>query len=621
MPIPNYLQDEDEEEQRLPFLRNTQNDDEDETAPEDPSVGGPPPAMAPSSISVTPQMQQILRQVPQTPGTPPVSQTREQADAKLAAAKADVPATPKPAWWQRLAAAGVGFGAGYTNAARRTRPIDPTAATQAILAPGYQQKVASHERDVQQAQAQAEGAQNAEQAWWKNRQLNNQEGVQQSQEQRNLATAAYENNRNQTAEEGRKFAANERLEQQLIKPWGEDAQLQKESDPVPPGMEVTKSITQPGMVYVHPPRFIPLPQDLAPYALGRKPGDVVPYGEFKKAQERAAKDTLQQNKPVKPPADNIERILLNPKEYSPEQVQQAKSMFGQMHRDPNAMPGSAPAPQVAPGPPGQRNEAALSSVDPGTQAVIKQLVDYKYQLPSGIALSKPYWQNVLQRAAQYDPSFDATQYNTRLGLRKDFTSGKSAQSINALNTVIGHLDTLQESGEKMNNFGGIATPLNGPVNAIESAFGDPRKNRFELSKQAVADELTRAWRQAGGTEADIAGWSQRFSSSNSPSQLHAAVQQAKTLLASKLASLKAQYETGMGRPMDFHILTPEAVASLKRSGVSPNDLEPGNAGSLTPNAPRQVATNPNPNGYVAGHIYGGLTYLGGDPNNQASWKK
>jgi len=31
--------------------------------------------------------------------------------------------------------------------------------------------------------------------------------------------------------------------------------------------------------------------------------------------------------------------------------------------------------------------------------------------------------------------------------------------------------------------------------------------------------------------------------------------------------------------------------------------------------------NPNPNGYVAGHVYGGMTYLGGDPNNPASWKK
>ena len=32
------------------------------------------------------------------------------------------------------------------------------------------------------------------------------------------------------------------------------------------------------------------------------------------------------------------------------------------------------------------------------------------------------------------------------------------------------------------------------------------------------------------------------------------------------------------------------------------------------------ATNPNPKGYVPGHVYGGMTYLGGDPNNRASWR-
>lgn len=43
----------------------------------------------------------------------------------------------------------------------------------------------------------------------------------------------------------------------------------------------------------------------------------------------------------------------------------------------------------------------------------------------------------------------------------------------------------------------------------------------------------------------------------------------------------------------------------------------GTGGARTP----PPVVNPNPNGYVAGHVYGGLTYLGGDPNNQASWKK
>lgn len=33
------------------------------------------------------------------------------------------------------------------------------------------------------------------------------------------------------------------------------------------------------------------------------------------------------------------------------------------------------------------------------------------------------------------------------------------------------------------------------------------------------------------------------------------------------------------------------------------------------------ASNPNPSGYVIGHVYGGLIYLGGDPLNGTNWKK
>ena len=37
-------------------------------------------------------------------------------------------------------------------------------------------------------------------------------------------------------------------------------------------------------------------------------------------------------------------------------------------------------------------------------------------------------------------------------------------------------------------------------------------------------------------------------------------------------------------------------------------------------ANNRPATNPNPSGYIPGHVYGGMTYLGGDPNNRASWR-
>lgn len=51
-------------------------------------------------------------------------------------------------------------------------------------------------------------------------------------------------------------------------------------------------------------------------------------------------------------------------------------------------------------------------------------------------------------------------------------------------------------------------------------------------------------------------------------------------------------------------------------------LETGIPG-MQPHSGQQHAPagNPNPNAYVVGHRYGGMTYLGPDPNNPASWQK
>jgi hypothetical protein len=43
------------------------------------------------------------------------------------------------------------------------------------------------------------------------------------------------------------------------------------------------------------------------------------------------------------------------------------------------------------------------------------------QFPNGPALKTPYWQNMLRNVAQFDPEFDAVNYNARSKTRADFT--------------------------------------------------------------------------------------------------------------------------------------------------------------------------------------------------------
>lgn len=215
---------------------------------------------------------------------------------------------------------------------------------------------------------------------------------------------------------------------------------------------------------------------------------------------------------------------------------------------------------------------------------IKALADGRMAFPAGFALKTPYWQSMISLTAQYDPSFDAVNYNARVSTRKDFTSGKSAQSANALNTVMGHLESLSTAADALSN---TSYPLlNKLGNAAASSLGDPRIKKFDATKKAVVDELTRAWRGSGGSEADIKTWAGTLDAADSPQQLHGVIGQLGELLESKIGALNEQYSKGMGTTENgLQLMSPHASQVLqkirKRAGI---DTPSQNAGTSAPTA-------------------------------------
>jgi hypothetical protein len=213
----------------------------------------------------------------------------------------------------------------------------------------------------------------------------------------------------------------------------------------------------------------------------------------------------------------------------------------------------------APQAPGQKNDAYLQQLPAALQSQVKALSDGRMAFPTGNALRSDYWQNMLKAVASYDPSFDAINYNARAMTRKDFTSGKSAQQVNALNTVIGHLDSLDSAAKDLKNTS--STWWNSLANWAADASGKPAPKTFEATREAVADELTRVWRQSGGSESDIQERKKQLATSSSPEQFRAVISQIGDLLESKLSSMQSQYDQGMGTS-DVKMLTPEAEATL-----------------------------------------------------------
>ena len=177
-----------------------------------------------------------------------------------------------------------------------------------------------------------------------------------------------------------------------------------------------------------------------------------------------------------------------------------------------------------------------------------------------------YRMQVLQDAARFDPTFNPADYKTRLATRKDFTSGKSAQNITSFNTAIGHLDSLDKSIDALGNrSSSIYNKMSGPISEQFDAGYQKSLKDFRTSKQAVLEELTRAFKGAGGTVHELTEWDKAINEADSPVALHAATKRAVELLKSRIDAVGDQYNRGMGKTTDpVSLLSPKAKATLER---------------------------------------------------------
>jgi hypothetical protein len=221
--------------------------------------------------------------------------------------------------------------------------------------------------------------------------------------------------------------------------------------------------------------------------------------------------------------------------------------------------------------PGERDDNALKGLSAGDAATVKGLVDYKIPLPSGFALKTPWGQRILAAAVSYDPAFDATQYNVRLQLKKGFNSGKEATNIRGLNTAISHLETLDKKAKELSN--SWSPTWNSVSNAMITAAGDPRVRGFDMAATAVESELAAVFKGMGATDQEIKAWRTNLNAAGSPKQLKEAIDTGVELLGGRLQALQSQYETGLGKPKDFHFLSEKSRAILKKLGANVDAID------------------------------------------------
>ncbi len=221
----------------------------------------------------------------------------------------------------------------------------------------------------------------------------------------------------------------------------------------------------------------------------------------------------------------------------------------------------------ADGDPTLTGDAYLASVPAAERAKIKAIAEGRVAAPRP---GTRFGEAVLTKVAQYDPTFDAANSQSRLKTRTDFTSGKSAQAVNALNTAMGHLLHLDTQAKGLGNFSTLPGIINPLYNAGRRVAGDTKLPAFQQTKQAASSEMRKVFAgSAGGNLTELKEWQESLDSSQSYEQLHAAIKNGVELMGSRLNALQDQYQTGMGRsdqPMQL-IKPGVANATRKRFGI------------------------------------------------------
>lgn len=215
----------------------------------------------------------------------------------------------------------------------------------------------------------------------------------------------------------------------------------------------------------------------------------------------------------------------------------------------------------------------LNTLPTHVQPLIKKYANGELALTPQMTRT-PAGASLLQAVTQYDPTFDATNFQKRQQTANAFAKGPQGNAVRGANQALYHMGRLYQNIEDLDNFSGIATPLNAPVNYIEKTFGDPRQGQFKQTVHAVGSELRRVFAGAGGGSLqELKDWENSFPVNASKEQQKAYLMNGVELLRGGLDALNQQYQQGMGLNKNVKdLLAPSSrfVYEKLEAGENPN---------------------------------------------------
>ncbi len=188
---------------------------------------------------------------------------------------------------------------------------------------------------------------------------------------------------------------------------------------------------------------------------------------------------------------------------------------------------------------------------PATQSeLVRSIGEGRTEISSRTASTKE-GKVLMQEVTTAYPGYDFSRAPEYAKTRQAFTSGKTADAINALNTAMGHMLVMYNNA----TLGG-SLPM---VGGVERAAGNQSAIDLANAKTALVDELGEAYKAGALTDQDVKSWKGRIDAW-SPSEIRGNAKSFVQLLDSKLSSYEQQWKNGSppGAVAPITILSPEA---------------------------------------------------------------
>lgn len=158
-----------------------------------------------------------------------------------------------------------------------------------------------------------------------------------------------------------------------------------------------------------------------------------------------------------------------------------------------------------------------AQVPPMHRGTVRQMVEGRMAPPTAAALRNPQTLMMIEHANKIDPEFDSNTWVSRTNSVKDFSSGKSSEMVRSINQALAHTKKLTENMDALAN---IQYPY---MNALKNyanneVLGKQAVPNFRTNAHAVADEMSKVYKGAGISDAEIHAWERNLSPNMSPEQ-------------------------------------------------------------------------------------------------------